>query len=192
MLNQEIGARRARNMRTKLWLLILGGLSAVSAFGGSIIQYDVANLGGNKYSYTYSLSGLAFQAYQELDIRFDPALYSTLSNASVGNGFQGLILQPNNPPGAAGIYSAFTTTAIASPAGIFSVDFLYLGAGQPGPQEYYINLYDMDGYRVATTTSGWTTPNSAVPEPSSFWLAAGGLLMGVAVYTARRRSRATV
>ena len=73
-------------------------------------------------------------------------------------------------PGRDGYYYAAARVAYpAPPLGGFSVDFVWLGTGTPGSQEFEI-FGDYDRYLVA---NGVTTP---VPEPASAGLLVVGLL----------------
>src|SRR5438309_501889 len=95
-------------MRKLFWLPVVA-LLAVNLQAASI-QFQVSNLGGSSYRYTYLLNGFVFGADQELDIQFDPTLYSNLTNG-VGTGFVLTILQPNNPVTLPGDYQLFTPVA---------------------------------------------------------------------------------
>lgn len=158
-------------MRLSLRLALCTAVMASSMAAGTI-HFVVTDLGGNSYRYTYLLSGFTFLANQELDIRFAPDLYSNLTNGVAGPGFDLLLLQPNNPPGVEGVYSALALINNPPLDGPFSVDFTYLGEGWPGPQPYYINQYDESGGFVGTLESGST----AIPEPATLGLAGAGLL----------------
>lgn len=180
------------SMGIRVWLPLWIGFLATNAFAGPI-QFEVSGLGGNLYSYTYHVNGTQFQANEELDIRFDPALYGTLSNGVAGNAFSLLLLQPNNPPGTFGDYSALALMNLPAQPLVFSVTFAYLGNGQPGAQPYYLNLYDTAGQLISTLESGWTTPvGGAVPEPGSLSLTGLALLMAGATWAVRRKLRGTV
>jgi len=161
-----------------MWLLLRLGLAAGS-LSAATIQFQVNNLGGNSFQYNYLVSGITFQANQELDIRFDPAFYGTLSNPVSGSGFQALVLQPNNPPGTSGDYSAYAVINNPPLTGPFRVDFTLIGAGRAGPQPFFINQYDTNGNFISIKESGVTTPvgTAAVPEPTGFVLCGFSLLL---------------
>ena len=180
-------------MRKLFWLAVCTGILTATLSATPIVQFQVTNLGQNLDRYNYFVSGLSFGANQELDIRFDPLLYSNLTNGVAGSGFSVLLLQPNNPPGAAGDYRAFTPTPIPSPTGPFSVDFTFLGSGTPGSQPFYLNQYSPTGLLTSSTFLGNTTPlgQPGIPEPASFSLLCGALLLGVALFKVRRRSGGT-
>ena len=168
-------------------LLVLLGTKLSAA---AIVQFQVADLGGNLHRYNYSISGYSFQQNQELAISFAPALYGTLSNGLASSGFNLLLLQPNSPPGTSGVYSALALVNNPSLAGPFSVDFIFKGPGAPSTQPFLINQYDQSGTFVSTIGSGLTTPlgGPAVPEPGSFSLGGVALLVSGVLWTVRRWS----
>jgi len=158
----------------------------VTSLAAGTIQFAVTDLGAGTYRYTYILSGFSFSVNQELDIQFDANLYSNLTNGVVGTGFNLVLLQPNNPPGLPGDYSAMALIDNPPLDGPFSVDFTYLGEGAPGPQPYFINQYDDQGHFLETLESGASSP---IPEPATVALAGGGLLALGAALRHRRKTR---
>src|SRR5258708_6985563 len=92
-------------MRILFSLPLCAGFFA-SSLAAITVDFQVSSLGSNAYRYTYLVSGFTFLTNQELEIRFDPTLYGTLSNGVAGGGFNLVLLQPNNPPGVFGDYSA--------------------------------------------------------------------------------------
>jgi hypothetical protein len=171
-----------RLVRLGLWV----GLLAPN-LSGTVIAYQFTP--GQLFRYTYSVSGITLTANQELDIRFNPALFGTLSKGVAGNGFDLLLLQPNNPPGAWGDYRALALTNNPSLAGPFSVDFTFLGKGAPGSQAFVINQYTPEGLFISTIDSGMTTPleQTGTPEPATFALGCVALLLGRILRTVRQR-----
>jgi hypothetical protein len=167
-------------------LLITSSLSA------GTIRFGVSNINGNMFRYRYQLDGIVLQQDQGIDIRFDLALYQTLSNGFAPTGFSLLLLQPNNPPGAFGDFAAIVLGANPALAGIFGVDFQYIGSGQPAEQPYFINQFDSTGNFISTLQAGLTQSDpSLVPEPSGLVLVGLGLLTGVAWRLSQRRARAS-
>ena len=173
----------------KLLLLTLWAGSMAATLSAGTVNYDFSVLpfappadappGSSMLQVTYLLSNFTFEANQELDIQFDPTLFGNLSNPTGPAGFILEVFQPNNPPDAPGDFSAFNTTG-GTVTGSFSIDAVYLGSGDPGPQAYSINQFDSQGNFVAEVASGNTTPssNTTVPEPGSFWLGGIGLMIG--------------
>lgn len=181
---------------TKMFTAKLLVLSAVSCWmaataSAATIQFTVTPLASpGQFRYTYTVSGITFQQNQDFDIQFPAALYTGLTNAMVGAGFDSIVLQPNNPPGAGGDFIALALVNNPSLAGPFSIDFTYLGAGAPGAQDFTIDQYDANGNFIRTDSSGVTSlaGGSAVPEPSAFFLSIIGLVAGGVCLAARRRS----
>jgi hypothetical protein len=177
----------------KACLLIVLGASSVASLTAANVSFQVTGLGATglgqqQYQYNYVISDLQLQANQELDIRFDPSLYGTLSNGVAPSGFDLLLLQPNNPPGAFGDYSALALANNPPLSGTFSVKVVYLGSGLPGSQPFFINQYDAQGNFVGQVSTGSTGPSGqAAPEPAAWTLAVMGCLLGGAFRAVRRR-----
>jgi hypothetical protein len=180
-------------------LLPWAGLLTANVFAGAI-TYDVSSLPAGMYGaateerpfrYTYYIDGIWLGENQELDIQFDPALYGGLFNGVAPPGFLVTLLQPDNPPGFPGDYSVFTWSGSQSLVGVFSVDFIFLGTGQPGPQPYYINQYDASFVFEETIVWGMTALNDGteVPEPPGLPICSLVLLVGGAWWAVGRRSR---
>jgi hypothetical protein len=165
--------------RTLVSVFLALGLSYCAV--GATVDVQVDNLGSGSYRYSYQLSGFAFQLNQELDFDFDPTLYSMLTNDVVGTGFDGIVFQPNNPPGAPGEFGISANMNNPSLAGPFSIDFKFLGSGVPsGQQPFSLNQFNADGSFVGTIETGTTTPvtgTTAVPEPATASLVVLGVLV---------------
>ncbi len=172
-------------MRKLLWLTLLAGI-LVGNVNAAAIQLQVTNLGLNSYRYNYTLTGFNLQANQELDIRFDPNIYLSLSNGVAPADFDLLLLQPNNPPGTFGDYRAFALVNSPSLAGPFSVDVLLKNGASPDSQQFLINQYSPAGLLLSSTPGGFTT--SAVPEPATISLGFLAIFIGGAVRAVRRRA----
>ena len=99
-------------------ILLLSALLAVS-LSATTIQYQVTT-NGTTGTYQYFVSGFvaqqscpanqSIQCNNEIDILFDTPLFSQISNGVAPAGFDLLLFQPNNPPQAAGDYSALATS----------------------------------------------------------------------------------
>lgn len=179
-------------MRNLLWLSLCVGL-LLMPLSAATIQYQVApTLNAGVYEFTYFISG-TFSANQEIDILFNPSLYTALTNgqANPSSDWDLMLFQPNVPPGQPGDYSAYAQVNNPSLAGPFTVDATYTGSGQPGSQHFMIQQFDSSGMNVISQIdSGWTTPYNAdpVPEPSSVFLSAVGLSVLGVFKAVRRRS----
>jgi len=161
------------------FLLIV--LSASSLYSATV-QFQTTFLGTvngqSQFRNNYTLLDAALQTNQALDITFDPVLYGTFSNPQGPANFDILLLQPNNPPGAAGLFSALALSTTQPPIS-FSLTYIFLGTGQPSGQNFAINQYNAQGVLVSTITSGVTTPagTTTVPEPGGFLLSGLGVLV---------------
>lgn len=144
--------------------------------------------------YTYMVTGLDLLVNQELDIRFDPAVFETLSNPTGPAGFDILTFQPNTPPGAFGDLSALALFDFLAFNGAFTVDVILTGLPSAAPQPFLINQYtEQNGTLVfdRVVSSGSTLPPTSsdvvVPEPGTFVPAGLGFLVIGAAWAVRRR-----
>jgi len=154
----------------------------------AVIQFTLTPLGPHSYHYNYSLAAVPFLTNQELDIRFDPTIFGSISNATAGPGFFQFTLQPNNPPGAFGDYILLALQDVPAPTGTFGVDVFVPGNAAPGAQLFFINQLDADGNIIATLQAGTTTPGGSpsVPEPTTLSLSVVAAL-AAALYGGRHR-----
>ena len=188
METNDINPRPPWRARRVLCMLSLVTALSAGSLAAANVSFQITSLGSNNYRYDYSVSGIQFQVNQELDIRFDPSLYGTLSNGSALPGFDLLLLQPNNPPGVFGDYSAMALLNNPSLSGTFRVNVHFLGNGLPGSQPFFINQLDANGTLLAQITSGNSTQvGGAVPEPAGWTLAGAAFLMGGVWWAVRRR-----
>jgi hypothetical protein len=109
-----------------------------------------------------------------------PSRFSSLSNGVADSDFRLALLQPNNPPGAPGAYSALALMDNPSLAGPFSVDVNWLGSGVPGSLPFFIHQFDASGRILETIGSGSLEAAGPVeaPEPASWLLGGLGLVTG--------------
>ena len=203
---------RPWRIRVRLLALAVTGICGAPLMAGTI-DFQISNVSSAAsgasvpvYTFTYAIGGFDFQmngsVINEVDIEFNPNDYGVLSNGRAGPDFNLLLLQPDNPPGATGDYSAEATVDHPSLAGTFSVDFTWVGSGSPlDPgadltRKFHINTYnnnqdDPSFGNLISSITGTTTPfaASAVPEPSTVFLTAAGLtLCGANRVVNRRRS----
>src|SRR2546430_6412605 len=118
--------RRLYRMSNLLRFAIGASLFSIS-LQAATVGFTVSPLGGTNFRYTYDFTSLSLLANQEVDIRFSPTLFSTLTNGVAGAGFSLAIFQPNIPPGAFGDYSALATINNPPLTGPFRVDVTFLG-----------------------------------------------------------------
>jgi len=173
--------QRSNWLRFK-WTLILLPFCALNLSAGNI-QFQVTNTTGSVYRYDFFPSGFAFVQNEELDIRFDPNLFANLVNGVAGPDFRVTLLQPNNPPGAFGDYSALALVSDPSFAGPFSVDVTWLGSGTPGQLPYVIHQFDASGRVLDTLGAGVV----GTPEPAGWLLSGAALALSGLLRIARRR-----
>jgi hypothetical protein len=171
-------------MRTLCRLVIITGILAINLLSGTI-EFDVSIVGTTGsgetlYRYVYSLDQLTLQKDMEVDIRFDSALYGVLSNPVAPGDFDVLILQPDNPPGVPGDYSALALVDNPTVSGLFSVDFTFTGLGAPGSQPFFINLIDPLSGAITPIDSGFTTsPGAVVPEPGTLGFGCAAIVTSI-------------
>lgn len=177
-------------MRLVLRVVCFAGLIAGSVSAGTI-QYEAVDLGQDKFRISYSVSGFTFLENQELAIQFDPAFYESLSNGAGPAGFDIVLLQPNNPLGASGDFSAVALMDHPDWSGLFSVDVVFTKSGWPGEQSFTINQLDSNRIILSTIASEATVSAATVPEPATLLTAGMALLIGGLLPAARRRLKRT-
>ena len=180
------------NHRIAISLPLCALLVAGFSHAGTI-RYQVTDVDDGAFPrlqrYTYYGNGINVLANQEVDIVFPAELYGGISHGVSGTGFNLMLFQPNNPLGAPGHFTALARFDIGADEGTWSVDFWFIGAGQPGPQAFSINQFDAKGNFIRTLESGFTSGDQGVPEPGTFVLV-GLLVVGCGVWRAARRRRA--
>jgi hypothetical protein len=187
MRNNNSGSRAA----SRILLLSAIVLMLAANMSAGTIQYQVGTIGIDSYHYNFILGGMRIDANQQLEIRFDPNIYLGLGNGTAGSDFNLTLLQPNNPKGTFGDYTATAFVNNASLAGPFGVDVQIASGSIPGSQAFVINQLDAGGKFVSTIQSGSTTPaENAVPEPASGFLAGAALFFGLFSIVRNRARRA--
>lgn len=184
MQTNDRGIRWCRGVKRSLILLPLWTTLLAGQLAAGTVQYQLSDLGGNVFRYEIFPSNMGLLKYQELDIRFDPTLFGSLFNGVADSDFLLLLLQPNNPPGAFGDYSALALVDNPSLAGPFSVDVQWLGAGVPGGLPFFIHQFDPSGSSIVKTIGEGSVES---PEPASWLLGGMGLVIGGVLRTVRRR-----
>jgi hypothetical protein len=179
------GFRWRRGVNRSLLLLPLWTILLTGQLAAGTVGYQVSGLGGDVFRYEFFPSNLGLLAYQELDVQFDGALFSSLFNGVADSDFRLLLLQPNNPPGAVGDYTALALVDNPSLAGPFSVDVRWLGAGVPGELPYLLHQFDASGHNLGMIGSGSLVEET--PEPASWLLGGVGLVIGGFLRKGRRR-----
>ena len=166
---------------------MLAGL--VSIFLGSIqpasatsIFYDVSNISGSTWEYTYTVSNDTLGLnIDEFTVYFDFGLYQNLAPVSAPATWDPLVVEPDNFLGNDGFYDALALSGGVTPGnsiGSYSVRFDYLGTGTPGSQRFEV----VDPTTFDVLDSGLT---SLIPVPAAVWLFASGLI-GLTVIARRK------
>lgn len=172
-------------MKSTWWALLLNGWWLCGTAQAVTIEYHVQDLGNDSFRIQYDVEPVAFDENQELEIRFHPALYRNLSNPLVSLGFDVLLFQPDDPPGADGRFSALALVDIPAVSHTFAVDVRMQAGYVPGVQEFAINQLDARGLVLETVVSGHTSVPT--PEPSALPLIGAVLLIARASPAWRRR-----
>ena len=130
-------------------LLPLAALLLAIAWAGPlradpVVLFDLADLGGGTFSYTYSFDNSAGAGtIEEFNIDFDQALYDpaslvVLTPFGIGDGgWLEFVIPPLATEPA--VYSAFTDLGGIGPGEIlegFIIEFAWLGTGLPGAQPF--------------------------------------------------------
>lgn len=154
-----------------------------TAINATSITYDLVNIGGNTWEYTYNISNdTLLGGIEEFTVFFDYTLYVNLSITTIPADWDPIAIQPDPGLPDDGFYDALALVTGIAPGGSlggFGVQFDYLGVGTPGDQSFDI----IDSNTFATLDSG-TTQLAAVPIPAAIWLFGTGLisLLGVSRY----------
>jgi hypothetical protein len=165
-----------------LLLLAVWSILTAGPLTAGTIWFTSTALGTNSYRYDYVLN-FNLSRNQEIDIQFDPALYTGLNNATANSDFKLVLLQPGNPSGAFGDYSLLALVDNPSLLGPFRVEFTFLGAGLPGGQPYFVHQFDPTGQNIIGTIESGNT----APEPSTWLLAGAGLFVSGLLRRIRNR-----
>lgn len=165
--------------RGSFWrlLALIASLLGTQAQAVSI-QYEANDLpdsvaGQDLWRYVYHLTG-AFSAFTGFNVLFDPTLYGSLEDPPTAPNadWMSSTSQPIPSLPADGQYTAIAQQDNASLADPFTLSFVWLGTGTPGPQAFEV-LDDSFNVLANGVTSPFGAP--AIPEPGSLLLMAGAL-----------------
>ena len=171
---------KTRYMLAGVTCLFLTSMQPATA---TSINYDVSNITGNTWEYTYTVNNdtLGFDI-DEFTVYFDFGLYESLSATATPASWDPLMVEPDNFLSNDGFYDALALSGGITPGsslGSYSVRFNYLGAGAPGSQRFEI----VDPFTFDVLDSGQT---NLVPVPAAVWLFGSGLIGLIVV--ARRKA----
>jgi hypothetical protein len=177
--------------RTRKICSTLAGVTAALLFqqtaNATLISYEVINLAGNSWEYTYTVGNDTLGVdIEEFSVFFDLGLFANLIVGATPADWDPLVLQPDPAVPDDGLYDALALSAGITPGALlggFSLRFDFLGEGAPGPQFFEI----LDAATFNVLDSGFTARAVAVPEPGTMGLMALGLLM-LLIVGQRRRS----
>jgi hypothetical protein len=180
---------------------VLSLLLAAPTTWSSPIFYEVENVSGDTWQYTYTVGNETGFAIDWFTIWFDPELYLLSSDAEVDgpDGWDIFVaetefLLPGDPDNQPGFFDACgfdddsvpcfgddVRVLVGELIGGFTVVFDWLGSGTPGRQ-----LFTLDGLGIEDADAfTQPLPTTAVPEPATILLLGGGLC-AIAVLRRRR------
>jgi hypothetical protein len=186
-------------MKTALRLLVATAVVVIAlglqpAAAVTTITFQTFDLpdtpAGDLRQYVYQVLGVPFSPDEGFTIFFDETLYSDLANPTGPPGWDPQVVQPDLALPDAGFFDALALVN-APASGPFSVDFVWLGAGQPGSQPFDVfGVNPLTGL-VTLLESGVTVPlqeppPTEIPEPTTMLLLVTGVF-GLAVVRRLRR-----
>jgi len=143
----------------------------------TLISYEVTNLTGNSWEYTYTVGNDTLDLdIEEFSVFFDRGLFANLVVGATPTDWDPIVLQPDPTLPDDGLYDALALSAGITPGALlggFSLRFDFLGVGTPGPQ--FFEILDIATFDVLD--SGFTARAVSVPEPRTLGLMALGLLV---------------
>lgn len=160
--------------------LIFSGNSYSTTISYQVTDQADTTPGQDLWQYSYSISGYTFNTGYGFTVLFDYSLYSNLEDPPpfVNSDWSPLVLQPDLSLTADGTYDALALADNASLADPFTVSFVWLGIGTPGPQSF--DVYDPDFEIIESGRTTLAGP-AQIPEPATLLLLVSGLagLIGI-------------
>jgi hypothetical protein len=176
-------------------LALLCALFTAAHAHATIISYDVTNVSGNTwvYSYTITNNNSGGGPISAFDVVFASNLFANLELESLPLGWIGGTANPEPPPiDEEGFLIGWTLPFLGFGVDLgetlsgFSVRFDFLGTGIPGAQFFEI----LNPFSLRVIEVGQTVRRTAVSEPSALALALAALLAAGALAVWRRRAAA--
>ena len=178
--------RQFRRWGVAIALVSALGCGTANAVAVSYTATDLADVvsGQDLWSVTYRLSG-SFGAFEGINLLYPYAQYSNLNLASAPNpaDWSVLVTQPDAGFLADGLIGVSANAAASVSDLPFTVEFVWLGTGEPGSLGYEIFDANFSITGGGQTVSGTQNPPNPVPEPGSLALVAAALAA-----VSRRRS----
>lgn len=168
-----------KNFLCAIFVLLIWLVSPLAS--ATTIRYESIDLGntgsGDLWQYHYQISDRIFQANEGFNIHFAPGLYRDLElSPPPPNGDWDVIsLQPDPLLPAPGGLDGLALVNSASLSDIFTINFIWLGAGKPGSQPFEIYALDGNGNLKPILENGQTS-TSVIPVPGALVLFVSGLL----------------
>jgi|GEM_PF-1333741 len=175
----RVNAKQVEGMKKKLACytnIVLGslGIFACTLAQATTVSYSVANIAGNAWQYTYTVTNDTLTSdIEEFSIFFDVSLTANLALTSSPAQWSPLVFQPDPGIPDDGLFDALALVSGISHGasqGGFQVQFDFLGSGVPGAQTFAV----IDPNTFAQLDTGLT---QIVPLPAAIWMFAASLLL---------------
>jgi hypothetical protein len=171
----------ARLLSAAFVVAIAIGLPATAAAAPITVFFQTLDLpdagSGDLWRYDYVFAGTV-AAHEGIDIFFDAAEYSDLELLSAHVDWDVIVIQPDPVAPDAGFLSAIANLATPSFADVFSVSFIWTGAGNPGSQPFTLSMYDANHVDFIDPAFDAGVTQRLVPEPGALLLMTTALAYG--------------
>jgi uncharacterized protein (TIGR03382 family) len=160
-------------------LLVLLALGFANGAAALVITYQATDLPnvpgpGDRWQYSYQISGGSFGAFGGFNVLFSPALYSNVQGTPPSPNPDWVVTTTPPFPPADALYTATALVSNPSLVGPFTVSFDWLGAGSPGSQPF--EVFDETGFLPSEGGLTQAQAQGQVPLPGTLALLGLGLL----------------